>query len=248
MKPRIPDWVRPQWPAPPSVQAVVTTRGRGGGAYGEFNLAHHVGDNPKSVDDNREHLRGALGVMGVQWLRQVHGTGVVQIGSAGRPAPEGDALYTATPHIALTMMTADCLPVIFCDLQGREIAVAHAGWRGLAAGVLEYTVARFAVDADQLMAWMGPAIGRDHFEVGAEVRSAFLDAASSREAAARAFTASGRAGHFYCDLYALARLRLYAAGVKRVYGGGFCTFSDRRFYSYRAEQVCGRMATAIWLR
>jgi polyphenol oxidase len=284
--------IRPDWPAPPTVSALVTTRegGGSGGPWAGFNLGDHVGDNPQAVTTNRETLQQVLppGTV-VQWLRQVHGTTVVQA-SGGGIVPEADACWTDKPGIACAVLTADCLPVLFSDRSGTLVAAAHAGWRGLCAGVLEATVAALPVAPGQLLAWLGPAIGPSAFEVGPEVRSVFVAAADAGAALAAAagagaaltaqdlaaaadtgptrtgaavdgtvisqqaeveaaFTPSARPGHYLLDLYALARVRLRAAGVDAVYGGGFCTLSDpRTFYSYRRDGTTGRMASVIQLK
>jgi YfiH family protein len=252
-------FITPLWPAPASVRAVTTLRGVVDDAdpYSGFNLAHHVKDDPRRVQRHRNLLAQALDLTPVQWLDQVHGVDVVDAQGDGiiRCA---DAVHTAHRDIACAVLTADCLPVLFCNRDGTEAAVAHAGWRGLCAGVLENTVRRFACAPSQLLAWLGPAIGPQAFEVGPEVRDAFFAAFRASPAAMAAlnwidiencFSASPRtAGNYFADLYALARLRLRAAGVDAVYGGGFCTFSDARFYSFRRAAVTGRLATCIVLR
>lgn len=241
-------WVVPQWPAPSNIRALVTTRAAGGDAYQGFNLALHVGDEPGRVNANRMQLQHQLGVDAVQWLQQVHGTRVLEVTHQQSVAPQADGLYSTAPGIALAVMTADCLPVLFCDRSGTAIAVAHAGWRGLAGGILTNTIACFNRPPEQLMAWLGPAIGPCHFEVGEDVWAAFYNNPrfAGVEQLAGAFVPSSRAGHYYCDLYALARFSLRWGGVNAVYGGGFCTYHDAsRFYSYRRQGACGRMATII---
>lgn len=237
------DPIRPDWPAPPNVYALSTTR-RGGvsaGPYASLNLGEHVGDDPKAVAANRAQLQEGLGDVVPRWLRQVHGVRVVGDGdSIQEPA---DAAVTAQRGAACVIMTADCLPVIFCDRAGTRVAAAHAGWRGLAAGVLEETLR--SMGTTDVMAWMGPAIGPQAYEVGADVRRAFIQQSAQ---AAKAFTPSQVADKWRCDLYMLARQRLEAAGVKAVYGGGFCTFMDQeRFFSFRRDGQTGRMATLVWL-
>lgn len=254
--------IRPDWPAPPTVSALVTTRegGASGGPWAGLNLGDHVGDAPEAVNANRAALQGLLPAgTAVQWLRQVHGITVVQA-SGGGIVPEADACWTDEPGIACAVLTADCLPVLFCDRSGTLVAAAHAGWRGLCAGVLEATVAALPVAPGQLLAWLGPAIGPSAFEVGPEVRSVFVAPASaaaavgvasvSQQAAVEAaFAPSPRPGHYLLNLYALAHIRLRAAGVDAIYGGGFCTLSDpRKFYSYRRDGVTGRMASMIQLK
>ena len=236
--------LRPGWPAPAPVRALTTTRAGGVSRppWDAFNLAAHVGDAPQHVAANRAALRRRFGLPADPvWLQQVHGARVVEAG----PAAEADAVWSRTPGQVCAVLTADCLPVLLCDRAGDCVAAAHAGWRGLAAGVLEATVAALPADAADLMAWLGPAIGPDAFEVGDEVREAFVTADAR---AGAAFRPAGD-GRWLADLYGLAHLRLAAAGVTRVFGGGLCTFTDRdRFYSYRRDGVTGRMASLIWLR
>jgi hypothetical protein len=197
---------------------------------------------------NRALLQRKLQVDGVQWLQQEHTSRAIVVDAVSSTAPCADALYTRVPGIALAVLTADCLPVLLSSSDGSEIAVAHAGWRGLANGILPNTLACFTQPAASILAWMGPAIGPRHFEVGAEVRQAFLDSSAfiSESQTLAAFMPSTRPGHYYCDLYALARLCLESAGVRHIYGGGYCTFAEpQRFYSYRRQPTCGRMATII---
>lgn len=245
------DWIVPDWPAPASVRSVVTTRGDSVAPFGNFNLALHVTDDSRRVQANRDELRRLLDLDQLQWLQQVHGTAVLSLPCTAAVTPEADALYSRIPGSALAVLTADCLPVLLCDRQGREIAVAHAGWRGLAGGILGNTVASFQQPAGQLLAWLGPAISQAHFEVGGEVRQAFLASPVFRDlqGTADAFLPSDRPGHYYCDLYQLARLSLRGAGVGDIYGGDYCTYGDpQRFYSFRRDPVCGRMATLITLQ
>ena len=245
------DWIVPDWPAPATVRSLVTTRGDSAAPFGEFNLALHVADDSRRVQANRDELQRLLAVNQLQWLQQVHGTSVVSLPCSMAVTPEADALYSSIPGSALAVLTADCLPVLLCDRQGSEIAVAHAGWRGLAAGILNNTLASFQQPAGQLMAWLGPAISQAHFEVGGEVRQAFLASPvfMNLPGTADAFIPSDRLGHYYCDLYELARLSLRGAGVRDIYGGDYCTYGDpQRFYSFRREPVCGRMATLIMLQ
>jgi hypothetical protein len=245
------DWLKPQWPAPASVEAIVTTRSGGVSQppWDSFNPALHVGDDPQAVASNRERLQQRMGYQRpVQWLTQVHGNHCAVVTVAGA-AIEADAAYTRTPEQPIAVMTADCLSVFLCDRQGREVAVAHAGWRGLCAGILEATVRCFEAPADTLLAWLGPAIGPAAFQVGAEVRDAFIEAMPHQAAATQeAFCADGQ-GRFLADIDRLARLRLQACGVQSMRGGGLCTVSDAgRFYSYRRDGVTGRMASVIVLR
>jgi hypothetical protein len=246
---RIPDesrWLTPVWPAPSAVHAAVTTR-QGGvsrGPYASLNPAEHVGDDPEAVAENRRRLRRALNLPGEPvWLEQVHGVRVLDL-DTGATDRHADAALTRRQGIVCAVLTADCLPVLLCGRGGGLVAVAHAGWRGLHAGVLEATVEATALPAEQLMAWLGPAIGPEAFEVGPEVRAAFLEADPG---AASAFMA-GTGDRFLADIYALARRRLSAVGVLDVYGGGLDTFGDaQRFYSYRRDGRTGRMASLIWL-
>lgn len=245
------DWVcrhvlRPDWPAPRSVQAAVTTRhgGVSEGPWASLNLAMHVGDRAQDVRANRQQLREALGLSAEPaWLTQVHGCEVVDVaGLAGEV--EADASVARASRQVCVIMTADCLPVLFCDRAGSVVAAAHAGWRGLAAGILEATVANMQVDARQVLAWMGPAIGAQAFEVGEDVRGAFC---TSNAGDARYFSAHPAEGKFLADIYGLARRRLQALGVS-VYGGGECTVSmPERYFSYRRDERCGRMASLVWL-
>jgi polyphenol oxidase len=237
------DWLTPQWPAPARVKACVTTRSGGVSVapFDSFNLGEHVADAPLSVQKNRQRLVSLLGCKPT-WLQQVHGTAVVEACPAR--LLEADASWTREPGVACTVMTADCLPALFCDRAGTRVAAAHAGWRGLAAGVLEATLEKLAVPADQVLVWLGPAIGPQAFEVGAEVREAFVD---QHAQAAAAFQPGVNSGKFMADIYQLARIRLAACGVSAVYGGDFCTFNDPRFFSYRRSAQTGRFASLIWL-
>lgn len=239
------DWLMPDWPAPPSVRAWVTTRtgGHSTGGHGGFNLATHVGDDPVAVAANRQRLRNRLAVAPL-WLSQVHGTRCV-VAEEAWSGIEADACITRSTCHACTVMTADCLPVFFCNRSGTAVGVAHAGWRGLAAGVLEATIESLGGPAEELLAWLGPAIGPAAFEVGDEVRQVFV---ADDADAADGFVPAGP-GKWWCDIYFLARRRLQRVGLAAVYGGGLCTVSDPgRFYSYRRDGVTGRMASLIWLQ
>lgn len=240
------------WPAPANVKAFYTTRcgGASSAPYDSFNLGLHVGDNPAHVLQNRQHLIDALtGLETIAWLDQVHGNEVFFADNVCEKPPQADAGITTKKHLGCAVMTADCLPVLFCDKNGKQVAAAHAGWRGLVNGVLEKTVAQFTSPSSQLMAWFGPAIGPEAFEVGAEVRQAFMQASKNPGQDAAAFIENpAKASHFYADLYQLARLRLQRAGITAIYGGDFCTYHDRKnFYSYRREAITGRMASLIYL-
>jgi YfiH family protein len=245
-----PLFIEPDWPAPAAVIALSSTRhgGHSSAPYDSFNLAHHVGDSTAAVAANRNILHGTLGPDArVQWLSQVHGVNVVEAG-VGEPYPEADAVWTRRRGIACAVLTADCLPVLFCAANGEVVAAAHAGWRGLLAGVLEATVAAMAVDSAQILAWLGPAIGPASFEIGPEVREQYLDTIPGAQTAACFSPSRANPDHYYADLYALARIRLDAAGVSRICGGKFCTFGDsRRFYSYRRDGLTGRMASLVML-
>jgi hypothetical protein len=241
-------WIFPDWPAPARVHAAVTTRHGPGVStppFERFNLGLRSGEAVDSVIANRGALQQALRLPAApRWLRQVHGTTVAQLGPLPSPdEPQADAAVSHLPGTVLAILTADCLPVLFCSVDGSEIGAAHAGWRGLAGGVLEATLAQLHAPRERLMAWLGPCIGARSYEVGEEVRAAFVDHA----AAADCF-APTRPGHWQCDLSALACQRLIAAGVSRIYGGGLDTLTDPRFYSYRREGArSGRFASLIWL-
>jgi YfiH family protein len=237
----------PDWPAPPAVRALVTTR-RGGGSkppYDEFNLGLHVGDDPIAVAANRARLRRYVPAEPF-WLEQVHGIEVAQAGEGSHAPIRADASVTRKTDVVCVVMTADCLPVLFCDDEGAVVAAAHAGWRGLAAGVLEATLGAMAVEPRRVMAWLGPAIGPGTFEVGNEVRAIFLASDPGTQAA---FVPCGMKGKWLADIFMLARRRLMQAGMEqdRIYGGGACTVSESgRFYSYRREAVTGRFASLVW--
>ena len=236
------EWLLPDWPAPANVRACVTTRAGGVSAepFASFNLGDHVEDDPHAVTANRQRLRAALGCEPA-WLRQVHSPDAVPADCT--QVLTADANWTDVPGRACAVLTADCLPVLFCDRAGTRVAAAHAGWRGLAGGVLENTLAALDMPASEVLVWLGPAIGPQSFEVGAEVRDAFL---ASHPQAELAFRASANPGKFLADLYSLARIRLAAAGVTAVYGGGLDTYTDPRFFSYRRAARTGRFASLIW--
>ena len=236
-------WIVPDWPVPPNVRSLISTRSGGvsQGAYASLNVADHVGDDPLAVASNRQRLRATLPAEPV-WLEQVHGVAAVDAANGGNT--RADASYARQPDVVCAVLAADCLPVLFCDEGGQVVAAAHAGWRGLLAGVLEQTIAAMALPGSELLAFLGPAIGPRAFEVGDEVRAAYL-VADPR--AASAFQAAA-VGKWYADLYALARQRLALQGVRRVFGGDWCTLSDaRQFFSYRRDGRTGRMASMIWL-
>ncbi|MGO1749419.1 MAG: peptidoglycan editing factor PgeF [Marinobacter sp.] len=240
--------IRPDWPAPSNIRAVCSTRmgGVSQSPWASLNLGDHVGDAPNDVLENRTKLANAcdLPVDAFGWLNQVHGTEVVSL-PAAEAVPEADASFTRVAGKACTILTADCLPVILCDHDGGVVAAAHAGWRSLCGGVLENLVAGMKIPGGRLMAWLGPAIGPRAFEVGPEVKAAFIAQSPQAEAA---FSALGaREGHYMADIYLLARQRLEKLEITSVYGGDFCTVADsQRFYSYRRDGQTGRMATVIW--
>jgi hypothetical protein len=238
------DWIVPDWPAPPRVKSLITTRNGGvsAGAYASFNLGLRAGDDAAAVHANRQQLRACLPAE-PKWLRQVHAARVVVAdGLAGMP--EADASIARTAATVCAVMIADCLPVLLCDRAGSVIGIAHAGWRGLSSGVIENTVHEMGIAPEELLAYFGPAIGPDAFEVGAEVRNVFL---AAEPAAADAFKPCHES-KWLADLFRLARRRLARCGVRRVFGGGLCTYHDpARFYSYRRDKVTGRMAALIWL-
>jgi YfiH family protein len=232
--------ITPQWPGEPParVRALQTTRigGVSAGPWASFNLAGHVGDEPAAVAENRRRLRQCLPTEPT-WLTQVHGTRCVEAGSLTASA-EADASFTRRSGVVCAVLTADCLPLLLCDAAGSVVAAVHAGWRGLSAGVIEASIAAMDVPGAQLLAWLGPAIGPQYFEVGDEVRAAFV---SHDPQAAVAFrTHPERSGKCYGDLQQLAQLRLQALGVCRI-------ASAAQFFSYRRDKVCGRMASLIWL-
>lgn len=239
-----PDWIVPDWPAPANVKALITTRpgGVSKGPFASFNLGLRTGDDPQAVAANRDRLNSLLPQQ-PRWLRQVHGASVVEADSlAGMP--EADAGIARRPGTVCAVLVADCIPVLLADRAGTTVAIAHAGWRGLAGGVIENTARRMAVDPRGLIAYLGPGIGPGAFEVGADVRDAFL----ARDAGVAAAFTPHAAGKWLADLFLLARERLRRAGVGEIRGGALCTYSDaRRFFSYRRERRTGRMAAVIWL-
>lgn len=248
-------YITPDWPAPATVAAAVTTRQNGASQhnYSAFNLATHVGDNPQAVSANRDQLQQQLALaQSPQWLEQVHGVKVVDAASDGL-VRTADGVTTQTPGLPCAVLTADCLPILLCDQAGTQVAALHAGWRSLASGVVSNALKRFTAPRNQLMAWLGPAISTEYFEVGVDVLEAFFHSAQDvhhSDAIAAAVRPGSRPMHFYADLYQLARAALKAHGVTAVYGGGYCTYRDAlQFYSYRRDGAAtGRMASLIWLR
>lgn len=258
-----PDWIVPDWPAPARVRALFTTRpgGVSVGPHASLNLGLNAGDDVAAVQANRARLAAAIGAR-PGWLAQVHGTAVANADQAAYAAtpPAADASVTVAPGVACAVLVADCLPVLLCDVEGRAVGAAHAGWRGLCAGVIEQAVATLRQRVGgpaELLAWLGPSIGPTRFEVGAEVRDAFLAAALPGEdvATEAAFTPVPGTGpgsalppKYLASLPALARLRLARHDVTRVFGGTWCTYdAPARFYSYRRDRVTGRMAAMVWL-
>lgn len=245
------EWLQPDWPAPTNVRGFMTTRHGGVSQppYDSLNPASHVGDDLLDVAENRAILRRHLPAEPL-WLNQVHGDCVAEAGLDAEGS-EADACVARAPGRVCAVLTADCLPVLFCDAAGTVVAAAHAGWRGLAGGVLERTVEAMRVSPDAVMAWLGAAIGPSSFEVGPEVREAFIahdPLAGTAFRPALPGTLDEAPRKWLCDIYALARIRLARIGVSQVYGGGLCTLRDAgRFYSYRREQKTGRMASLIWL-
>jgi len=239
-------WLTPQWPAPAVVHALSTERGGGGSAapYVSLNLASHVGDAAAAVAENRRRLRIAAELPAEpSWLTQIHGTRIADLDVVG-PAGPADGALTRRHGRVCAILTADCLPVLFAEDSGAAIAAAHAGWRGLAGGVLEATVRALAVAPPTLLVWLGPAIGPKHFEIGPEVRDELLRGDPGAHAA---FEVNAR-GRYLADLSALARRRLERLGIERIYGGGECTYTDGdRYFSYRRDGETGRQATLIWL-
>jgi hypothetical protein len=240
------------WPAPANIKAFYTTRNGGESLapYNSFNLAMHVGDDPQQVKKNRQQLSQQLpGIKNISWLDQCHSTIVVAAENFCDQSVTADASYTQAKNLACVVMTADCLPVLFCNKNGTQIAAAHAGWRGLADGVLENTIASFKCHADDILAWFGPAIGPDAFEVGNDVRDAFLDVSSNPQQEQLAFRNNhNNPQHYFADIYQLARLRLQRLGIHGIYGGGMCTYTDEaQFFSYRRYNVTGRIASLIYL-
>lgn len=236
-------WIPADWPAPDNIVAGITTRvgGVSTGVFESLNLGGHVGDDPAAVAENRSRFVTLCDLPGEpDWLTQVHGTAVNVAGEVG--AAEADAAIARHPAAVVAVLTADCLPILLCARSGEEVAAIHGGWRGLAAGVLTTTLSRMVTAPDALMAWLGPAISQSAFEVGDEVRQAFV----GLEAAAGECFQPNEHGGWQADLYGLVRLQLRMAGVGAVYGGEYCTHSDSgRFFSYRRDGECGRMASFV---
>jgi purine-nucleoside/S-methyl-5'-thioadenosine phosphorylase / adenosine deaminase len=236
----------PDWPAPRNVRAVNTLRGGGcsQGAFESFNLATHVGDDAQRVLANRARLQKEAALPSEPiWLRQVHGTNVVDA-SMAEGGVEADGAFASRRNRVCAVLTADCLPIFVCNRRGTEVAILHGGWRGLSSGIVEAGLRNFRAPADELIVWLGPAIGARAYEVGDEVRCAFV----GRDEAASAAFEPGRPGKWIMDIYRLARIRLSASGVTAIYGGEYCTATQSDlFFSYRRDGVTGRMASLVWL-
>ena len=240
------NWLQADWPAPDFIKAGTTLR-QGGvskGDYASFNLATHVGDELAAVEENRAILTRNLNIPDApQWLEQIHSTKAVLLPN-GETIPKADASYTSKENVVCAVMTADCLPLLVTNKQGSCVASIHAGWRGLCDGIIETTIKKLPVDPESLLVWLGPAIGADVYEVGEEVYDAFI----KTEVEAKQAFISVSEGHWLFDIYQLARLRLNKTGVKQIYGGDRCTLSEeQQFYSYRRDDVTGRMASMIWI-
>ncbi len=237
-------WIPADWPAPPQVRAGCSTRhgGQSQGPYASLNLAQHVGDDQMAVENNRRALCDYLDLpSSPHWLRQVHGCAVSTDQSR---LDEADASLTRQTNQVCAVMTADCLPVLMTDRQGKEVAAVHAGWRGLVAGAITATAKQFEADVEDLLVWLGPAIGPNAFEVGEDVFRAFVD---EHDRYREAFVPQAQ-NKWLLDIYTAARLQLQQLGIKEVYGGGFCTVeNNQQFFSYRRDGITGRMASLIWL-
>ena len=238
--------IQPDWPAHSRIRSVSTTRNGGvsKAPYDGLNLGDHVGDLEQAVHSNRRLVAEACNLpRGPAWLEQVHGTDIADAATVTESC-QADGAFTDKPGTVCVIMTADCLPVLLCNRSGTKVAAVHAGWRGLLNGVIEQAVDRFNEPVDELLVWLGPAIGSRAFEVGDEVRTEFVQ---SDEEAITAFE-NNRPGHWLADIYQLARVRLQKRGIRSIYGGGECTYTDAgRFFSYRRDGVTGRMATLIWI-
>jgi polyphenol oxidase len=243
---RLSDCIFADWPAPESVVAVSTTRcgGRSVAPFDKLNLGLHVGDQAEHVLQNRKRLEHDLSLpQSPCWLDQVHGERVLELPPIKPSKLQADAAFTRQEGVVCAVLTADCLPVFFTDKEGRYVAVAHAGWRGLLAGVLLSTLARLPIPPGQVMVWLGPAIGPKHFAVGDEVRQSFVQCQQDYQ---QAFVSDG--GKWLMDIWLLARVQLQRAGVSQIFGGGLCTVTDHeRFFSFRRDGITGRMAHLIWI-
>jgi polyphenol oxidase len=239
-------WITPDWPAPNRIRAVITTRSGGvsSGPYASLNLGDHVGDDADAVAENRARLTAALDLPAAPlWLKQIHGCTVARAEQNGGNCV-ADAIFAQTPGQVCAVLTADCLPILLCDQAGSRVAAIHAGWRGLVEGVIESALSALDIPGPEVLAWLGPAIGPAAFEVGDEVRTAFV---ARNPGAASAFQSSLN-GRWQADLYALARQRLNSKMVGYIGGGEYCTVTNpTRFFSYRRDGVTGRMASLIWI-
>jgi len=253
-------WLTPDWPVPASVVALSTTRngfagfaGASRGPYAGFNLGDHVADTPEAVAENRDQLLGACaGLASIGWLNQVHGTDVVTLAQSRVAVPSADASISKVAGLGCGVLTADCVPVLFCRRDGTQVAAAHAGWRGLCAGVLTNTVQAFNCPASEVLAWIGPAISHAHFEVGVEVYQAFITGFVGPESAdidAVFKPVAAKSSHYHADLYALAKAQLHSLGVGWVGGAQRCTFAEAdEFYSFRRDGVTGRQLSLIYIK
>lgn len=236
-------WLQPDWPAPNNIHALTTLRSGGlsSGAFSSLNPALHVGDDERLVRGNRQLIKEMLALPSEPvWLEQIHSNRVVAA-EGGLSLQQADASHTGLPGVVCAVMTADCLPLLLCDVEGRQVAAIHAGWRGLLAGIIGNTVA--CMQSRELLVWLGPAIGPESFEVGDDVRAAFLEKSNKFSSA---FKEQGN-GKWLADIYQMARIELRALGINKVFGGNFCTVTEQDlFYSYRRDKVTGRMATLIW--
>lgn len=239
------EFIRADWPAPDNIIAGTSTRvgGVSQGCWSSLNLASHVEDNPEHVDENRRRLYEFLDLPSEPvWLEQVHGCDVIRAESVNETC-RSDASVTAKPGVVCAVLTADCLPLLVCDRNGKQVAAIHAGWRGLASGIIEQTIRAMEAEPRDMLVWLGPAIGPGNFEVGDDVYHRFT---VLNDSAVSAFTRRG--DRWLCDLYKLARLRLQAIGVSNIFGGGFCTYDEvERFYSYRRDGITGRMVNLVWI-
>jgi len=239
------DWITPQWHAPKQVKALASTRigGFSASPYQGLNLGMHVGDDSILVQRNRELLQQQAQMPSAPvWLNQTHSTVVAELNQPTSQVPDADGAVTSTPNVVCCAMTADCLPVLITNTQGTQVAAVHAGWRGLAGGIVENALAQFS---DDVMLWLGPAIGPQAFEVGEDVLQAFLDYDSN---ANKAFTPTGHKGKWWADMSLLTRLRMAKIGIDQISDSGLCTYQEpQRFYSYRRDGVTGRQATFIWI-
>jgi YfiH family protein len=247
------NWITPDWPAPAGVKAIITTRAGGvsEAPFNQLNLGAHVGDEPTAVAKNRNLLIEALGLTHQpQWLEQVHGARVVEAKADGL-VRTADGVFSREKKLACAIMTADCLPILLCDINGTEVAALHCGWRSLAKGICGEALKELKSSPSNLMAYLGPAISQANFEVGVDVLEAFFDAARNdahADAIGQSFKPALRPLHFYADIYGLARAELNALGITQIYGGEHCTVAETdTFFSYRRDKTTGRMASLIWL-